>query len=40
MKYYNVYFVNVYSDEALQGLNVATVLMPDNISKDKIKLKI
>ncbi len=37
MKYYNVYFVNVYSDEALQGLNVATVLMPDNISKDKIK---
>ena len=37
MKYYNVYFVNVYSDEALKGLNVATVLMPDNISKDKIK---
>ena len=37
MKYYNVYFVNVYSDEALKGLNVPTVLMPDNISKDKIK---
>jgi PhzF family phenazine biosynthesis protein len=37
MRYYNVYFVNVYSNEPFEGLNVATVLMPNRLSKDEMK---